>query len=70
LEEDQGFMKSLNNWMSKPVNSLKFFTDKFGELEIGNKLINTGNVIAETGSSWINMGTELTVKINSFIFIL
>jgi hypothetical protein len=71
-EDDTGFMKGLNNWMGKPVNSLKYITNKMGELEIANRLLNTGNVIAETGSTIVNKGTEITVYtyiINIILYI-
>jgi hypothetical protein len=61
IETDKGFVGGLNDWMSKAVNSTKYVAEKIGDLEIGSKIYNTGNVIGETGSSFVNKGTEFSV---------
>lgn len=58
---DPGFRGALNNWMSKPVNSIKFIANKVGEMEIGSKIYYTGSAITETGSNIVTKGTEFSV---------
>jgi hypothetical protein len=60
---DTGFLNSLNTWVGSSIDGTKYITNKFGELEIGTKLVNTGSVIAETGSNLVTKGTEVAVKI-------
>jgi hypothetical protein len=60
-EVDGRFAGALNNWMSNAVNSTKYIANKVGEMEIGSKIINTGNVVAETGSNIVYKGTEAAV---------
>ena len=59
---DSGFIGGLNNWMSKAVDSTKFIAGKVGDMELGNKIMTTGNVIGETGSNIVNKGTEAAVN--------
>jgi hypothetical protein len=61
-EVDSGFIGGLNNWMSKAINSTKFIASKVGDMEIGNKIINTGSVVAETGSNIVTKGVEASVS--------
>jgi len=61
IEGEEGFVTQLNNWMFKAINSTKIIANKFGDLEIGNKIINTGSVVAETGSNIIDKGTDVAV---------
>jgi hypothetical protein len=61
-EVDSGFVGGLNNWMSKAINSTKFIAGKVGEMELGSKIMTTGNVVAETGSNIVTRGTEAAVR--------
>jgi hypothetical protein len=61
IEGEEGFVTQLNNWMFNAINSTKYIANKFGELEIGNKIMNTGTVVAETGSTIIDKGTDVAV---------
>lgn len=69
LESEEGFLNQLNNWMFNAINSTKFIANKFGEMEIGNTIINTGSAVVETGSTIIDKGTQAAViKIVHTIF--
>lgn len=61
-EKDSGFTSALNSWMSTAINSTKLLAGKVGELEIGTKIINTGNVLGEQGSNLVDKATEVAVR--------
>ena len=63
VESEDGFVTKLNGWMFKAMNSTMYIANKFGELEIGSKIINTGSAVVETGSTIIDKGTEVAVNI-------
>ena len=46
--------------MSSAIVNTKFFANKVGD-EIGTKLLNTGNVVAEQGSYLVDKTTEVAV---------
>jgi len=63
VETEDGFVTKLNGWMFKAMNSTMYIANKFGELEIASKIINTGSAVVETGSTIIDKGTQVAVKI-------
>lgn len=64
-DKDLGFTSALNSWMSTAIDNTKFLAGKVGELEIGTKLMNTGNVVAEQGSNLVDKATEVAVIIKN-----
>jgi hypothetical protein len=58
---DVGLVSGLNNWMSKIATTV-------AEIGIHNKIFETGNVVAETGSNIVTKGTEVAKsdKVQSF----
>lgn len=52
-DDDKGFVNLFNNWMTKAYDSTKYLAEKVGELDISNK-------IGETGSTILNKGTEIS----------
>jgi PKD repeat protein len=59
--DDSGFVNSLNNWIGSTIEGTKYITNKFGVLEIGSNLVNTGSALAESGSNLVTKGTEVAV---------
>ena len=49
--------------MSSAISNTKFLAGKVGEFEIGTKLMNTGNVVAESGSNLVDKAAEVAVNI-------
>lgn len=60
---DKGFSSALNSYMSKAIDSTKFFAGKVGELDIGSTIMNTTSVVAEKGSNLVDKATEAAVKL-------
>jgi hypothetical protein len=59
---DKGFSSALNSWMSKGIDSTKFFAGKVGELDLGSTIMNTTSVVAEKGSNLVDKATEAAVN--------
>lgn len=63
---DKGFSSALNSWMSRAIDSTKFFAGKVGELG-GSTIINTTSVVAEKGSNLVDKATEAAVNFKILI---
>ena len=60
-DSNLGFTYNLNSWMSSAIDNTKILTEKVINLEIGSKLMETGNVLATQGSNLVDKATVITV---------